>query len=102
VFGKDNIGRLSGVVLATTCATLVAVIAYGIWPELRAASLLLVWIGFWIAFYATGVWASIVRPAELAKKIPVSSKELRRRTKNFYDQLAGERSAKNSRRTPPQ
>ena len=55
------------------------------------------WIGFWptaillsilgVGLYFVGVWAAVDRPAELDKKIPVNSKELRRRRKQFYDWL---------------
>ena len=43
-------------------------------------------IGFALAFY----WILelyLNRPDELRKKIPITSKELRRRTKRFYDSL---------------
>jgi hypothetical protein len=48
----------------------------------------LIFIALWIGFYFAGVWAVVDRLAELARKFPISSKELRRRTKAFYDQLS--------------
>jgi len=43
---------------------------------------------FWIGFYLAVFWALVYRQAELNKKFPISSQELRRRKKEFYDWLA--------------
>ena len=43
-------------------------------------------IVFAVVFYSILEWYWN-RPAQLAKRIPISSKELRRRTKQFYDNL---------------
>jgi hypothetical protein len=37
--------------------------------------------------YCAGFWALVDRPAELDRKFPTSSKELRRRKKELYDWL---------------
>jgi hypothetical protein len=48
-----------------------------------AAMFVVLWIGGSYAF----LWAMGERVDELAKKIPISSRELRRRKKEFYDSL---------------
>ena len=86
MIGKRNIGRSYGVLMATIYATLVTGIIYGLW-RLPIGWTLFVFVALWIGFYFTGVWAAVDRPAELNRKLPVSSKELRRRKKEFYDWL---------------
>jgi hypothetical protein len=51
------------------------------------ALMLLLFIVLWVGIYFTGIWTIFYRPAELDKKIPISSKELRKRKKQFYDEL---------------
>jgi hypothetical protein len=48
---------------------------------------LLIFIGFCFAFYFVWNWFLYERPAELRKKLPTSSKELRKREKEFFDSL---------------
>jgi hypothetical protein len=87
MIGKRNIGRFYGVLLATMYATLVTGIIYGLSrPPLGWVFVL--FVALWIGFYFAGVWAAVDRPAELNRKLPLSSKELRRRKKEFYDWLA--------------
>jgi len=85
---KKNIGRFYGVCLATIYATLITVMARGVWHGLHIALTLLLFISLWAGFYFAGVWASTERRAELNKILPISSKELRRRKKALYDWLA--------------
>jgi len=49
--------------------------------------LLLIIVGSFLAFYIAWHWVFVERPAELDRKIPISSQELRRRKKQFYDSL---------------
>ena len=90
MIGKKNIGRLYGVCLATVYATLISGAVYGFWPGLHIALRLLIFLALWIGFYFTGIWTAIDRPAELDRKFPISSKELRTRKKAFYDWLASQ------------
>jgi hypothetical protein len=89
VIGKQNIGRLYGVCLATVFTSLIAAGTHELWRE-HTITALPILVLLWIGFYFTGRWVAVDRPAELNKKIPVSSKELRRRTKAFYDWLASQ------------
>jgi hypothetical protein len=88
MFGKRTSGRLFGILLALVYVSLVVSAFCGLWARVGvwATTILLVVLG--IGFYCAGVWAAVDRPAELDKKIPVSSRELGRRNKNFYDWLA--------------
>ncbi|HTS04455.1 MAG TPA: hypothetical protein VMP68_02660 [Candidatus Eisenbacteria bacterium] len=88
MIGKKNIGRLYGVCLATMYSTLITGIVYGVAGGLRPVLVILVFVAMWIGIYFAGVWAAVDRPAELNRKLPTSSKELRRQKKSFYDWLA--------------
>ena len=68
-----------------TYGILIAVKVYGVWPQMHIALVILIFIGLGVGFYFVGIWAVVDRPAELNKKFPISSKELRRRKKEFYD-----------------
>jgi len=90
MLGKKNIGRVYGASLATIYSTLITGATYGFLGGLRFGLVLSIFIGLWIAIYFAGVWAAVDRPAELIRKFPISSKELRRRKKEFYDWLASQ------------
>ena len=88
MISKKNTGRAFGFFLATGFATLITNTVYAWHVPVVLTSL--VFIGLWIGFYFAGVWALNERPAELAKKFPIASNELRRRKKEFYDWLASQ------------
>jgi len=90
MLGKKNIGRVYGASLATIYSTLITGMTYGFSGGLRFGLVLSIFIGLWIAIYFAGVWVAVDRPAELNRKFPFSSKELRRRKKEFYDWLASQ------------
>jgi hypothetical protein len=85
ISSKKTTGRVWGVVLATMFAPLITAVLHNIWSELPIAPTLLVFICLWVGFYLAGIWMLVERPAELDRKFPISSKELRRRRKAFYD-----------------
>jgi hypothetical protein len=86
MMSKKNAGRAFGVLLATVCASFITVGVH-VWRVLPIALAVLIFIGLWIGFYLTGIWALNERPAELDKKFPISSKERRKRKTVFYDWL---------------
>ena len=90
MFGKKNIGRFTGVSMATAYAALISGAVYGFFPGLRLGFLVLIFIVLWVGIYLAGSWAAVERPAELNRKFPTSSKELRARRKAFYDWLASQ------------
>jgi hypothetical protein len=90
MIGKKNIGRLTGVCLATVYTTLISGTVYGLFHGLRLGFLTVIFIALWIGIYFAGNWAAVDRPAELDRKFPTSSKQLRARTKAFYDWLASQ------------
>lgn len=55
--------------------------------HLSPRAVLAVFMVSWVASYFALDWAMLERAAELKKKYPISSKELRRRTKEFYDSV---------------
>ena len=85
---KRTIGRAFGVCLALVygCLTATAISGFwyriGMWPS----AIILILLG--VGFYRVGIWVAVDRPAELNRKLPISSKELLRRTKAFYERLA--------------
>ncbi len=87
---KKNLGRFYGICLATIYATLITVTVCDVWHGLHVALTLVLFVSLWTGFYFAGVWASTERRAELNKKFPISSKELRRRKRQFYDWLASQ------------
>jgi hypothetical protein len=84
MINKKNTGRFFGLILAATFGSLITE-TVRLWLELRLGATLLVFIALWVGFYFTGTWAIIDRPAELDRKFPINSRELRRRKKEFYD-----------------
>jgi hypothetical protein len=85
ISSKKTTGRVWGIVLATSFGSLIAATIRGVWPGMPLALTFLTLVCLWIGFYFTGIWMLVERPAELDKKFPISSKELRRRRKEFYD-----------------
>jgi hypothetical protein len=83
---KKDIGWLYGILLATFYATLTTGIVYKV-RHLHLTLVIVIFICLWIGFYFTGVWIVVDRPAELEKKFPISSREHRRRKKEFFDSL---------------
>jgi hypothetical protein len=90
LIGKKNGGRLYGIGLATVCAAFAARVVYALWHGSHVGLIVLISVAVWIAFYLIGVWVVVDRPAELSRKLPISSKELHRRKKEFYDWLASQ------------
>jgi len=88
MFGKKSIGRFTGVLMATVYTALISGAVYGFFHGLRLGFLVLIFIALWVGFYLAGNWATVERPAELDRKFPTSSKDLRARRKAFYDWLA--------------
>jgi hypothetical protein len=85
---KKNIARFYGVCLATIFATITTGLVHDLWHGPHVAPIVLIFVALWIGFYFTGIWVAADRPDELNRKFPITSKELRRRKKEFYDWLA--------------
>ena len=81
---RDHL-RPFGVSMYAIASAVLTIIA--IWPlnVVQWHLLLLMFIGLCIAYYFVWNWVFYERPAELEKKLPITSKELRRRKKEFYD-----------------
>jgi len=83
---EKNILRIYGVLFAIF-APPATLIVYGIWRSMPAWLIALTLIALIVGFYRLGILYGN-RPAEVRKRVPISSQELRRRKKRFYDWLA--------------
>jgi hypothetical protein len=88
MIGEKNIVRVYGVLFAIF-APPATLILYRIWRNMPAWLAALILIVFLVVFYRVGVLYGN-RPAEVRKNVPISSQELRRRRKRFYDWLASQ------------
>ena len=91
MMSKNNAASAFGALLATMYAALLGVMIHDHWPALHVAILLLILIALWAGFFLAGIWVFLYRPAELSRKFPIRSEELRRRKKEFYDWLDSQR-----------
>jgi hypothetical protein len=83
MISEKSVGRIFGLCLA---AVFGALIMGGLdWHQMSRGALLLLSGAVFVALYFAGRWIAV--RSELNKKLPTSSKELRRRTKEFYDWL---------------
>jgi len=87
--GKPRVQR-AGVWLSALGSAVMTIVAFGgLYPDFRPRYLVVVFFLLWILFIFVWRWVFFERPAELDRKIPISSKELRRRKKAFFDSLSG-------------
>ncbi len=84
---RRSVLRIGTAMQAILYAVLVTGIVWRFNPTLPYGALVLIFVGFCIALYFLWIWVFVERPAELAKKLPISSKELRRKRQEFYDNL---------------
>lgn len=80
-----SVRRLGSWLYSIGSALLVTTLIRGSNPTLRPGTILLIIGGFCVAFYFLWTWVFFERPAELDKKLPINSKELRRKRKEFFD-----------------
>jgi hypothetical protein len=85
--GKPRVQRVGAWLYALGSAVLTVVAIEPIYPAIRPRSLLIVFFLLWFLFSFVWRWVFFERGPELDRKIPVSSKELRRRKKEFFDDL---------------
>lgn len=87
MIGKRHGGQITGLLYAGVFAPLIAAMVHGRWPRLPIVLIVIIFVALIIGFYFVGIWVAIDRPAELDKKFPISSKELRRRKKALFEWL---------------
>jgi len=85
--GKPRVQRVGAWLYALGSAVLTVVAFGGLYPDFRPRFLLIAFLVLWILFSFGWRWVFFERGPELDKKIPVSSKELRRRKKEYFDDL---------------
>ena len=83
----DSIQRVGAWICALPSATMVTFVIRDFNPLLGAGAVFLIFSGAYFACYLVWYWILFVRPTELSKKLPISSDELRRQRKEFYDNL---------------
>jgi hypothetical protein len=88
MISEKNIVRLHGVLLAIF-APPATLIIHGIWRNMPAWLIALTLIALLVVFYRLGILYGN-QPAAVRKRVPISSEELRRRRKRFYDWLASQ------------
>jgi hypothetical protein len=86
MISRKSMGPLLGVCYVAVYG---ALILGGLdWHQMSRGTLLLLSSAVFVALYFAGRWIAV--RSELNKKLPTSSKELRRRTKAFYDWLGSQ------------
>jgi hypothetical protein len=81
---KPLVQRLGSWLYALASAVL-ALVAFH--PNVRPIFLLVIFVAMWLLFRIAWGWIFFQRRAELDKKILVTSRELRKRKKEFFDSL---------------
>jgi ATP/ADP translocase len=84
---KSVLFRVGVGITALAPATFLTILIDKLRPNLRPSAVFLIFVGAYVASYFVWGWIFFERAAELQKKIPISSKELQRRTKEFYKNL---------------
>jgi hypothetical protein len=85
MIAEKSIGPLLGVCYGLVFGTFMMAGLHRYWPDMSIWVLVLLLAAFFVGFYFAGVWVHVRN--EQNKKLPTNSKELRRRTKEFYDSL---------------
>jgi ABC-type uncharacterized transport system permease subunit len=88
MIAKKGIGPLLGACYGAVFGVLMIAVLHSYRPDMSVWKLVLLLAAFFVAFYFVGLWVHVRN--EQNKKLPTSSKELRRRTKEFYDWLASQ------------
>jgi hypothetical protein len=85
--GKPRVQRAGAWLYALGSAALTVAAVESIYPAIRPRPLLVLFFLLWFLFSFVWRWVFFERGPELDRKIPVSSRELRRRKKEFFDDL---------------
>jgi len=77
--------RIGVALCALPCAVFITIV-FNLGAQLRPIVAVIFLVSF-CACYLVWYWIFFTRSEELKKKLPISSKELQRKTKEFYDGL---------------
>jgi hypothetical protein len=80
MMNKNTAARAYGIVLATVFAIVVMFLVRSLFAGINPALMLLIFVGFWLGFFRTGVWI-------FTREFPITGAERRRKNKQFYDWL---------------
>jgi putative flippase GtrA len=81
----NSVGHVGAALYALSFAVLTTLAIRQFDPGLGIRSVLAILVGFCVAFFFLWEWIFFERRNELDKKLPVGSKELRRRKQEFFD-----------------
>jgi hypothetical protein len=84
---RSQIRPIGTAMYAIASAFLTVIAVWQFHASARVLPVLLIFVGLCVMFYFVWYWVFYERPAELEKRLPVSSKELRRRKKEFFENL---------------
>lgn len=90
---QSSMLSLGTLVMMATLAAGMALIVWRvfIWqrlsPTFGFGVLVVIFVVLTFALYVVWMWIFFEHPAEIAKKLPISGKELRRKKKQFFDNL---------------
>ncbi len=85
MISRKSIGPLLGLFYAAVFGTFASIWIHDYLPELSTRTFVLLSGAGFVAFYFAGLW--IDGREEENRKLPTNSKELRKRTKRFYEWL---------------
>jgi len=85
MISKKSVGHLTGVCYAAVFGALIIGGIHNYWPDMSTAVLLLLSGALLVSFYFAGRWIAVRE--EENKKLPTSSRELKKQKKEFYDWL---------------
>jgi len=85
MISKTSIGRVVGVCTAAIYGSFIMIGVHDFWPNMSTLAMILLAGAVCVVLYLAGRW--IAARKELNKRLPISSKELRRRRKEFYEGL---------------
>jgi hypothetical protein len=88
MINKKYQGPFLGVCYAIVFGSFAVIGIHDYWPDISIRAFLLLSGGAFIALYFAGRWVAV--KSEMNRKLPTSSKELKRRTKEFYNWLASQ------------
>ena len=84
---RNRVQRVAVWLYALFAAVLTTLVIFQVKPQIHPFSLAVVFGILFFAFLCAWRWLFFERIAELDRKIPISSKELRKRKKEFFDSL---------------
>jgi hypothetical protein len=84
---ESRVNRIAAWLYGLSSAALATLAIREFLPSLGIRPFALIFFGLWIVSVFAWRWIFFDRPRELDRKMPISSRELRKRKKEFFDRL---------------